>query len=101
MEDHQNEQSNGNVVELHPQEQKRVEKLTAEEALRLQNLELRSENLAMRKELCKQEGMAIMQEERALNQESLQLRVILAAKYGISPEKLKVRRDGTIEEADK
>lgn len=98
MEDHQNEKPsvvNGTLPELNVTVER---KLTSEEALRLENFNLRNENLQLREERYVQEGISIQAERKRLVQETTQLRTILATKHGIAPEKLKIRQDGTIEE---
>jgi hypothetical protein len=98
------EKDKSNVVPLHPipdtsmLEPSDVRRLTTEEMLRFENLNLRGLNLAMREERLTQESSTLVQEKHRLKQEVLQLRAILANKHGIAPENLMVHPDGTIEE---
>lgn len=76
----------------------RVEKLTTEEALRAENLSLRMERNALMRERWKREGADFEADSAEILKDSQALRTEIGARLGMAPEKIKIRRNGTVEE---
>lgn len=72
-------------------------KLSTEDHLRIQNLDMRAQNIALREALHAREKQDIETEKVALQQDMMNARVDIAKRYEADPLSLRIRKDGMIE----
>lgn len=73
--------------------------LTKEQKITVENIALRFENISLKKDQIQQALVALQEEERRAKQEATAIKTEIATKFNTTAEKIRIRTDGSIEEA--